>query len=122
MKFRSCDCARMDDRVANAVIMGAPEGTFAWGTQEQRDGSVVRVCRVVIPYVSRHSGTPLHVRSSLHVLRVHKEGEPEPSNEPSWLWDGNEDYPTLTPSIGCGPKNEKDWHGYMTAGRLKACE
>lgn len=33
---------------------------------------------------------------------------------PSWVWDGNADAPTLTPSIlfvgGC------QWHGFLTAG------
>lgn len=39
-----------------------------------------------------------------------------------WDWDGNQDKPTLTPSIlsnkasgGCG------WHGHLTAGVFKPC-
>lgn len=35
----------------------------------------------------------------------------------SWEFDGNEDSPTLTPSIlhvGC-------WHGWLTAGEFKEC-
>jgi hypothetical protein len=38
---------------------------------------------------------------------------------PRWHWDGNEDLPTLTPSIldkgGCG------WHGFLTAGVFRSC-
>lgn len=38
----------------------------------------------------------------------------KPAISPSWLWDGNFDAPTLTPSIncvsGCG------WHGWLRAG------
>jgi hypothetical protein len=39
---------------------------------------------------------------------------------PSWDWDGNENLPTLTPSIwhnvqGCG------WHGHLIMGRFASC-
>ena len=116
MKFRSCVGERVDDGTADTFLLSAPEGTFAWGLQDQSDGSVVRTCRIVIPYVSRYGG------SSLHIIRVHKENESKPATEPSWLWDGNEDKPTLTPSIACGPKDDLDWHGHMTAGILVAHE
>lgn len=37
----------------------------------------------------------------------------------SWCWDGNEETPTLTPSIqrkaGCR------WHGYLTNGEFREC-
>lgn len=37
-----------------------------------------------------------------------------PETHPSWIWDGNIEKPTLTPSIyrktACG------WHGYLRAG------
>lgn len=35
----------------------------------------------------------------------------------SWAWDGNEDKPTLTPSINA----QGSWHGYVTAGRMVSC-
>jgi hypothetical protein len=38
-------------------------------------------------------------------------------SEQSWEWDGNEEVPTLTPSIhhvGC-------WHGFLTNGEFKSC-
>lgn len=34
-----------------------------------------------------------------------------------WGWDGNEDKPTLQPSIHC----PGEWHGYLTEGELKSC-
>lgn len=34
-----------------------------------------------------------------------------------WSWDGNEDKPTLAPSI-LDPRN---WHGYLRNGRLESC-
>lgn len=37
--------------------------------------------------------------------------------EHSWQWDGNEDKPTLTPSVNC----VGIWHGFFTAGRMVSC-
>jgi hypothetical protein len=34
-----------------------------------------------------------------------------------WGWDGNEDRPTITPSIHCIDR----WHGWLEAGRLRSC-
>ena len=34
-----------------------------------------------------------------------------------WGWDGNEDVPTLTPSILVPGQ----WHGYLKNGRLQSC-
>jgi hypothetical protein len=44
----------------------------------------------------------------------------------AWRWDGNEDTPTLTPSIQCMSKSVNQqpapcWHGYITAGELRPC-
>lgn len=35
----------------------------------------------------------------------------------SWQWDGNEEKPTLTPSVHCIGR----WHGFITAGRMVSC-
>ena len=35
----------------------------------------------------------------------------------SWQWDGNEDKPTLTPSINA----EGSWHGWVRSGRMESC-
>jgi hypothetical protein len=42
---------------------------------------------------------------------------PSHAGEPSWEWDGNEDKPTLTPSVNC----VDIWHGFFTAGRMVSC-
>ncbi len=34
-----------------------------------------------------------------------------------WKWDGNEDAPTLEPSIDL----PGEWHGFLRAGRLQSC-
>ena len=41
----------------------------------------------------------------------------EPGGERVWGWDGNEDAPTLKPSILA----HGQWHGYLTAGKLQSC-
>jgi len=52
---------------------------------------------------------------ALGALTIRKEG----GDSPSWLWCGNEEDPTLTPSIlrtaGC------KWHGYLTRGCFIDC-
>jgi hypothetical protein len=35
----------------------------------------------------------------------------------SWTWDGNEDAPTLTPSV----HHVGAWHGWIRAGRMESC-
>lgn len=37
--------------------------------------------------------------------------------ERTWGWDGNEDKPTLTPSILV----PGEWHGFLESGRLRSC-
>lgn len=36
-----------------------------------------------------------------------------------WWWDGNEDAPTLTPSVDCSETG--GWHGFIRAGELVKC-
>jgi Family of unknown function (DUF6527) len=39
------------------------------------------------------------------------------NEERVWGWDGNEDQPTLDPSI----LHHGAWHGYLRRGRLESC-
>lgn len=41
----------------------------------------------------------------------------QPGGERVWGWNGDEEKPTLFPSI----LTPDQWHGYMTAGRLESC-
>lgn len=42
-----------------------------------------------------------------------------------WLWDGNQEEPSVSPSINClaevhgAPAAGCGWHGYITAGKIK---
>lgn len=41
-----------------------------------------------------------------------------------WDWDGNRDKPTLSPSLGLWPKDDKGnyhWHGFLKAGVFEEC-
>jgi hypothetical protein len=40
-----------------------------------------------------------------------------PGGDRVWGWDGNEDAPTLTPSI----HSPGEWHGYLRSGKLESC-
>ena len=48
-------------------------------------------------------------------IRIHN--GPDPGRDRHWGWDGNQDTPTLTPSIHA----PGEWHGYLRAGRLESC-
>ena len=41
----------------------------------------------------------------------------QPGGARVWGWDGNEDHPTLTPSI----HDVGHWHGYLKNGVLETC-
>lgn len=77
-------------------------GRFLWG--HEHDG--YRMIHFILPG-GFYGGIP-----------VHREGTPRPDiQSPVWTWDGNEDRPTLAPSIwmhGC-------WHGFVRAGRMESC-
>ena len=40
-----------------------------------------------------------------------------PGGNRVWGWDGNQEAPTLTPSIHA----RGQWHGYLRSGRLASC-
>ncbi len=42
-----------------------------------------------------------------------------PDQHPSWTWDGNQEMPTLTPSVL--KNSDCRWHGYLTAGVWESC-
>ena len=115
MTFRSCDGHRVDlplDGSRWTALIEAGEGSFAYGELIDGDETYYTVM-IHMPYTAKHE--------SVHMLRIYQDGEPRPK-EPAWTWDGNRDTPTLSPSIACGMPKGSDWHGYMTAGRLEACE
>lgn len=52
---------------------------------------------------------------SLCGIRIRDDGQ---QIHGAWGWDGNEDTPTVTPSINI---NNGHWHGYLTNGIFRSC-
>ena len=59
-------------------------------------------------------------------LPLYLAGEPKcPGTWASWLWDGNREAPTLSPSIGSVGMHDDPptgWHGFLQNGVWRACE
>ncbi len=51
---------------------------------------------------------------TMEAIKVQRGG---PGGSRVWGWDGNEDKPTIEPSI----HYQGVWHGYLRAGRLQSC-
>lgn len=47
-------------------------------------------------------------------------GQAKPVEGPSWQWDGNEDKPTLSPSLWHWKNTGRpeEWHGWIRSGRM----
>lgn len=103
---------------AHDEIYDAPVGAFFWGQTIAKDaegkehpyrtlwhklpdGSVGCIPIEPLPECARAAWT---------------HGKPPKCH--TWTWDGNEDTPTLKPSV----KYERHWHGHFTAGVMKNCE
>jgi hypothetical protein len=100
----SVDCTRREyPTPLNAVIR---PGDFCWGPDFEKDGVTLRYLYLKIP------GSTSTGYDALKVCRGKDRGI-----EREWCWDGNEDKPTVTPSIS----DPDTWHGYLTAGRLVSC-
>lgn len=98
MNTESCDCRRVEfGRPAETVDQ---PGDFCWG-DEREDGS--RRLYIVLPG-----------EKSMDAIKVIRG---EPGGERVWGWDGNEDKPTLKPSI----HSPDVWHGHLVSGRLVSC-
>ena len=79
-------------------------GDFMW--DEPRVGDVRRCIYIVLPGDKNPSA----------IECIHGPAGPLPRDR-IWGWDGNEDKPTLTPSI----HEPECWHGHLIAGRLVSC-
>lgn len=74
-------------------------GDFCWG--EEKDGQ--RTLFIVLPGFDHPDAITVRRGS--------------PGGNRVWGWDGNEDAPTLQPSI----QVPGYWHGFLEAGRLISC-
>ena len=96
---------------------GYPPGAFCWTETYQQPE---------LGYTHLYLGVPLPANADsflfqMRLLRVYREGTAKPKDVTSWEWDGDEDKPTLKPSIGVGKKPDGTYtfHGWLTAGILE---
>lgn len=96
-------------------IHHAPVGSFYW-TDVDDAGNHYRMLMVKMPA----DGGKVH---GVVIAPAVRSGW----NKAAWQWDGNEEAPTLTPSIRYGERNEaheitvEHWHGFITSGQIKSC-
>lgn len=123
----SCDLVRVHppaDGGTFLAVMSGPVGAFCYGWVT--DGAVrYQELRMRMPCIGWE----------YHGIPIYRKGEPKPAppyKRAFWEWDGNEDQPTLTPSISTKMAHrdpvkrragelEEVWHGHVTAGRLVSC-
>ena len=84
-------------------LAGTQEGNFFWFIHP--DGT---------RYFCSHYPGESHIRS-IPVVQGDARGK-------MWGWDGNEEMPTLTPSIHARDSNlETVWHGFVEKGVFRSC-
>ena len=87
-------------------------GAFLW-TNTPHLGTDFRTLLLLVP--DRMYGNAKGLLVTLYI-RNWKNLTPVPG--PLWDWDGNEDRPTLAPSIVAHPIDVRAWHGYLQQGEL----
>lgn len=108
----SCDGRRVDD-----VTYSDPAGSFA--------------IRAAVSEEVRHDRfrvrLPCFALIGLAIARDQDEANAlsKALDEPVWVWDGDPDLPTLSPSIrtftSLDGKSVEQWHGYVRRGRAASC-
>lgn len=95
-------------------------GDWCWGSEE-RAGQSIRVLWLIIPAVGGSTSGLLYDRGGELIL-VFPSHAPNNWAEPGDRngWDGNEDCPTLHPSIFVrGTEPSPGWHGFFEQGQLR---
>lgn len=90
-----------------AAVHASEPGAFCFGDVVLEEGGPVayRVLNVALPANADGSGAS-YARIPVNA----------PESAASWDWDGNEDAPTLSPSIW--HDKPSGWHGFIRAGQL----
>lgn len=122
MNKSSCSCQaignvkaehRHEDWVTDAEALLKNPGDFFW--IRDAAGEPTHIC-LAIPGDQGGSVVPIPVVRG-----------PQTDQPFRWGWDGNEESPTLTPSIWRNqstaehPNVPNEWHGMLESGRLRSC-
>ena len=134
-KFRSCDCVHVMRGDVDFWDDSNVEGAFYW-SRESYQNLTYRTLWIKMPYTAGEREHSWHCIPVVHYLREYTYNDlglktsakewpapgaviPPEAGRAFWKWDGNENSPTLWPSIRCCNNN---WHGYLQTGRLLACD
>lgn len=99
-------------RVDDIDVDGLPPGAFEfYDTATRKDAGMIYVC----PCGCGRTGA-LNFRESADVWDGIL-----PAPDPSWVWDGNREAPTLFPSVHDNPGETTHWHGWLKAGVWESC-
>ena len=90
-------------KVEGRSLFDSPVGSFCFGSRMIR-GKRFRTLVVKVPGDERCT------------VPIYREGEKEPLGEPGWLWNGDENRPTLHPSLQ--HPDPGGWHGFVENGEL----
>lgn len=93
------------------------KGDFYWGTSVVTDdkGQEHR-CRSLWHVLPSGDHGAIHIEPVPDAIKERiKHGNPPKAH--TWTWDGNEQKPTLSPSVWLKGR----WHGYFEQGRMRSC-
>lgn len=111
----SCDMKRLTPEEWDAQEDFIP-GAFSWGTTVVEVDGVNYGCRHLKHVLPNGDPGVIQIEPVPDPIKERiKHGNPPKAH--TWSWDGNEEKPTISPSVWLKGR----WHGYFRAGRMESC-
>lgn len=109
------DGATNETLVRDGFVFESRHGDFKFkDAQGQGTDDPAKVDR--LEFNCPHPGRPVEYCGSIKIGHLKKPEGPGAT----WLWDGNFEKPTLTPSVNC-QGCECKWHGWLQGGVWRSC-